>query len=145
MSVETFTLRGLARASSFSAHAIEILLERGLLPPSRRRPGREGDFAFHREHLERLHVISRGLSIGLALDELEAILRPSSLVTCNDIYAVAQRAVDRLHRDGLNETAPIVRKLRALMDASPRADSKLYCPIYLEITGGGRPKRSRRR
>jgi DNA-binding transcriptional MerR regulator len=106
----------------------------GLLPPLRRY-GRSDHVAFHHAHLERLHAVRRGLLIGFDLDELRAILGVSGHVTCNDIYAIAQSAIKRLHREGLDET-----KLWALMEASPRTGSKLNSPIYLEIVG---PRRQR--
>jgi hypothetical protein len=119
-----------------------MLQERGLLPPMRRY-GRSDDIAFHREHLERLHAVGRGLSMGFAVDELAAILSAAGLVTCNDVYTVAQAAVERLRREGADETAPIVARLRTFMEGSPRVGSKLSCPIYLEIMGLP-PKRSPR-
>jgi DNA-binding transcriptional MerR regulator len=142
--IETFTLTGLAQASGLSVQAIEVLQERGLLPPPRRRPSRSGGVAFHREHLERLHAVGRGISLGFALDELQVILGAGSLLTCNDIYAITQSAVQRLRSEGLGETAPIVVKLRALIKTSPRTGSKFNCPIYLEIAGT-QPQSRRRR
>jgi DNA-binding transcriptional MerR regulator len=106
-----------------------------LLPPPRRRQGRTEDVAFHREHLERLRAIRRGLSMGFSMDDLEAILTSPALLTCNDIYGIAQGAIERVRSEGAKASAPTILKLRARMETSPRSGSKFNCPIYLEIVG----------
>jgi DNA-binding transcriptional MerR regulator len=111
------TIAGLSKASGIDADVISDYLARGPVPPPRRRRGRSVGFAFHREHLDRLRFITRGLALGFSLDAIGELLGiDGSYRTCGDVYGMAQRT---LAATRTSEIAPS-STLEALAAACPR-------------------------
>jgi DNA-binding transcriptional MerR regulator len=59
-----FTRGQLARLVGASRSDIQLYESLGLLPPLRRRRGRAGDLAYHREHVDRLRFTRLARSVG---------------------------------------------------------------------------------
>jgi DNA-binding transcriptional MerR regulator len=90
------TIAGLSKSFGVDVDVIRDYLARGLVPPPRRRRGRSVGLAFHREHLDRLQFITKGIALGFSLDAIGELLGiDGSYRTCGDVYGMAQRRSNR--------------------------------------------------
>jgi MerR family mercuric resistance operon transcriptional regulator len=132
--VRPLTLAQLARAVGMRVDDVQLYESRGLLPRARRLRGRSGLVAFHQEHVERLRFIRRAIEHGFSLDAIAQLLDPTSLATCNDIYRIASRQLQRLRRLK-GPGAPSPATLRELMDMCSRTGNRGDCRIYSVLAG----------
>lgn len=124
------TIAGLSKLSGVDVDVIRVYLSLGLVPQPRRRGGRTGGVAFHREHLDRLRFITRGLALGFSLDAIGRLLgTDGSYRTCGDVYLVAQRTLAALRA---LEIAPSPT-LEGLAAACPQRGGPADCPILAEL------------
>ena len=118
-----------------SIEDVQLYQDRGLLPGAKRIPGLSGNVGYRKEHVDRLRFIARGLVYGFSLDAIAQILDTSSLMTCQDIYRIADQELGRL-RTLLGPTAPSVSVLKELMDACSRTGGRQDCRIYRTLAEG---------
>jgi DNA-binding transcriptional MerR regulator len=114
-----FTLAQLARAVGMRVETLKFYHGYGLLPPARRRPGRQDDVAFCSAHVERLRFVRQALAHGFSLDMIAWVVDDNALVTCNDVYRLADARLERLRQD-LGSEHPTVRALGELVASGPR-------------------------
>jgi DNA-binding transcriptional MerR regulator len=124
----------LALAVGMSVDEVEDLVDAGLL----RMPFRgyhHDSLTFNRDHLNRLKVIKRALDHGFAIDEIRRLTDQHVLVTCRDVYEMAERNVPAL-RQRLGEDAPAVLALKRLMGACARRGGRRDCGIITALETG---------
>jgi MerR family mercuric resistance operon transcriptional regulator len=139
MSAGPFTLRQLADALGVDANTVRVLLRCGVLQPPRRQPGRSGDAAFHREHVERLRFIKRALSVGFHLDDIARLVDPAHL-TCGDIYALASQRLNQMRRtkEDTRSLEDLIRECRVrsqegLIHPCPAKGGRKDCRILAKV------------
>jgi DNA-binding transcriptional MerR regulator len=113
---------------------VRSLIEGGLLPRPRRRPGRSDEFAFRSEHLARLGFIKRALALGFDSADITRLLSDGALTTCNDVYEITARRVERLRQANTPAAA-----LSAIEQACPKLGARRHCPIVAALDGGSPP------
>jgi DNA-binding transcriptional MerR regulator len=124
-----FTLVQLARAVGMSVEDVRFYLDRGLLQPARRRSGRRAVvLRYHQEHVDRLRFIGRALNVGFSFEDIAHFVDPHGFLTCNDVYRIASRQLEDLHRVSGAE-APSAAALEQLMATCQRTGGKNRCPI----------------
>ena len=136
MASTPLTLGQLARAVGMSVEEVQSYWDLGLLPSPRRRVGRSGETAYHDEHLERLLLIRRGLELGLLAEEVVRLVEPGPLLTCNDIYKIGMRRLERLREE--NGQPAAIAALQALLDKCPRVGGRNACPVVSYLHAGAR-------
>src|SRR5262249_55565097 len=143
MASKPLTLAQLVRAVGMREDDVQAYEKSGLLQHARRQRGRSGGLAYHQEHIDRLHFISRALECGFSLDAIADLLRPDQLVTCSDIYRISDRQLKRLQRERPESRATAT--LKKLMAKCARNGSRDDCSIYatLAIENPKRPLRQR--
>jgi len=100
------------------------------MPQPRRRRGRRGSLAFHREHYDRLQFIVRAQALGFTLEAVGELLGIcGGLLTCGDVYRVAQRTLAAARKLKF-EPLPTLERLA---DACPRRGGAIDCPILAEL------------
>jgi MerR family mercuric resistance operon transcriptional regulator len=123
-----FTLSGLAEAAGMSVDDVRFYRDSGLMQPPRRTRGRTDDFAFGAEHVERLEFIRRALACGFSHEDIAGFVDPFALVTCGDVYAIANRRLETMRRSGQGDT-PMAACLASLVEqcagVGPRKDCKI--------------------
>lgn len=120
-----FTRAQLARVVGASLDDIRLYEKLGLLQPLRRRRGRSGDLAYHREHVERLRFIRRALSVGYELADIAKLVSPHALTTCRDVHDLTlQRARQAQETEPKRAAA-----LAQLVEKCPRVGTRADCPI----------------
>ena len=120
--------------SGLDVGLIRNYLALGLVPPPRRRRGRPGGLAFHREHLDRLRFIARALALGFPVDAIGELLGlDGSYRTCGDVYLVTQRALAAMRA---SEAAPS-SALEDLAAACPQRGGPADCPRLAELRRPG--------
>lgn len=124
-----FTRAQLAHVAGLSVEDIEFYQERGLLQPPRRQRGRRGDIAFHREHVERLQFIQRGLSVGYTLEDIRQLVDPHAFVTCGDVYQATIQRVQQTQASEPNRAAALAQ----LAEKCPRLGSRAECPVIRHL------------
>ena len=129
-----FTLGALARAAGMKEEDVRFYLQRGLLPGPRRRRGRSGDVAFHEEHVARLRFIARALAHGFTHDDIASFVDPR-LLTCADVYRIAEKRLHRLN-ELLGEEAAAVAGLGRLMARCTRTGNRRDCTILADLDSG---------
>lgn len=138
------TLGQLARAVGMTAEEVQSYWDRGLLQSPRRRVGRSGEAAYHKEHLERLLIIRKGMELGLSPEEVVRLVEPGPLLTCNDIYKIGMQRLERLREE--NNRPAAIKSLEALVDKCPRVGGRDACPVVAALHAGARrPKATFRR
>ncbi len=130
------TIAGLAKASGVDVESICTFHRLGLLPKPRRRQGRYGDVAYHREHLERLTFIRRAQKLGFSLDAIGEMLGlAGGLTTCADVYRIAKRHLAEVRaRARPDEIRRLERALVPLLDASPQSGLANDSPIIIMLS-----------
>ena len=129
MASEPLSLAQLARVVDMSIDDVRLYQDRGLLPPARRSLGRSGDVGYHQEHVDRLRFIARAVIYGFSLDAVARLVDSSTLMTCTDIYRIADEELARLRRL-LGPEAPSASVLKELMATCPRTGGREDCRIY---------------
>ena len=124
-----FTLAQLSRVAGIGAQEIRLYQQRGLLQRPRRRRGRSGDLAYHREHVERLRFIQRALGLGYSLDDIAGLIDPDALVTCRDVYDATVRCVQQLQAQEPQRAATLAH----LVETCPRVGGRTDCPILSSL------------
>jgi MerR family transcriptional regulator, mercuric resistance operon regulatory protein len=130
------TIAGLARKSGVDIESIRTYERLGLLPKPRRRQGRSGRVAYHREHLERLTFIWRARKLGFSLDAIADMLGlGGGLRTCADIDRIAERHLAEVRtRAGQDEVRRLESALGPLLSASPRSGLAKDSPIIVMLS-----------
>ncbi len=128
-----FTLAQLAQHVDISLDEVRLYRDRGLLPAPRRMRSRSDDVAFRDEHVDRLKFIKRALECGLALEDIARLVDPAALVTCSDVYAVAERRLEQVRRSGGPDT-PAAAILEKLLEACPRVGPRRDCRILATLS-----------
>ena len=124
------TIAGLSQISGVDVQVIREYVRTGLVPEPRRRRGRSGDKAFHREHLDRLRFISRALALGFSLETIRELLGiDGGYRTCGDAYRLTLRTLAEIRALGV-EPSPV---LLELVDACPRRGGPGDCVILAEL------------
>ena len=124
------TIAGLSKLSGVDVEVIRDYLAAGLVPPPRRRRGRSGDKAFHREHLDRLRFITRGLALGFSLEAIRELLGVEGAYrNCGDVYRLAQRTLADIRA---RQTEP-PSTLQQLMATCPQRGGHMECPILVQM------------
>jgi MerR family mercuric resistance operon transcriptional regulator len=128
------TIAGLAKSAGVDVETIRSYERMGLLPKPRRQPGRSGDAAYHREHLERLTFIRRAIEFGFSLESIGELLGlAGGLRTCGDAYLVAERQLSEVRR----HIADLVRAeaaLAQLIATCPRSGGARDCPLFIALS-----------
>lgn len=124
-----FTRAQLAHVAGLSVEDIEFYQEHGLLQPPRRRRGRRGDVAFHREHVERLRFIRRALSVGYTLEDIMQLDDPHALVTCGDVYQATMQRVQQTEASEPQRAAALAQ----LAEKCPRMGTRVECPVIRHL------------
>lgn len=108
----------------------------GVLQPARRRVGRSGHRAFHKEHVERLRYVKRALGCGLTIEDIQALLDPAAMLTPSDVYGVVQRRLSNVRqtRDADESAAQALEKL---LEACPGTGSRRDCSILKTLASSG--------
>ena len=127
-----FTLAQLAGAAGMSIDDVRFYRDRGLLQPPRRRRGRSDDFAFQREHLDRLHFIKCALDYGFTVEDIAELLDPAALVTCGDVRTLTQRRLDQIRQSG-EAAAPKADALAQLRERCAGVGSRKDCTILMAL------------
>lgn len=124
------TIAGLSDLSGVDVAVIREYLAAGLVPPARRRRGRSGDKAFHREHLDRLRFITRARALGFSLQAIQELLgTEGSYRNCGDVYRLTQRMLAEFAaRDSQPPSA-----LQELAATCPQRGVHTDCPILAEL------------
>jgi MerR family mercuric resistance operon transcriptional regulator len=124
------TIAGLSKLSGVDVEVIRDYVAAGLVPPPRRRRGRSGDKAFHREHLDRLRFTTRGLALGFSLDAIRELLGVEGAYrNCGDVYRLAQRTLAEIR--AMDAEPPSV--LQDLAAACPQRGGHTECPILAQL------------
>ena len=127
------TIAELARKAGVDVASARSYEEMGLLPKPRRRRGRAGDHAYHQEHLERLLFIRRALDLGFPLETVAELAGvKGGLLTCNDIYQIAERHLADLRRR-IAELQGKEATVAALVAACPRKGSRTDCAVLAAL------------
>ena len=134
MASKPLTLAQLARAVGMRVDDVRTYECHGLLQWARRRRGRNDLVAYHQEHVEQLRFIRRAIEYGFSLDAIAQLLDPTSLVTCNDIYRIASRQLQRLRRLK-GPSGPCRTSLKELMDTCSRTGNRGDCRIFSVLAG----------
>jgi MerR family mercuric resistance operon transcriptional regulator len=128
------TIAGLAKRAGVDVETIRSYERMGLLPKPRRQPGRSGDAAYHREHLERLTFIRRAVELGFSLEAISELLGlTGGLRTCGDVYQVAERALSEI-RQRIAELSRMEAALAPLAAQCPRSGSAHDCPLVTALS-----------
>jgi MerR family mercuric resistance operon transcriptional regulator len=128
------TIAGLAKSAGVDVETIRSYERMGLLPKPRRQPGRSGDAAYHREHLERLTFIRRAIELGFTLEAVGELLGlAGGLRTCGDISLVAQRQLSEI-RQRIAELSRMEAALAPLAAACPRSGPARDCPLIVALS-----------
>jgi DNA-binding transcriptional MerR regulator len=130
------TIAGLAREAGVDVESIRSYEARGLLPKPRRRQGRSGDVAYHREHLVRLTFIRRARKLGFSLEAIGEMLGlDGCLRTCADVCRIAERHLAEFRtRANPDELERVENALVPLLDASPRSGLAKDNPIIVMLS-----------
>jgi DNA-binding transcriptional MerR regulator len=159
MSSGPYTIVQLARAAHVDSAEIKLLQEMKLLQPPRRVSGRPlGRMAYHQEHVDRLIFIARARRLGFSFEDIGRILDPDNLVTCADVYRLADECVRRSTEMNGGDASSTDELLR-LMEGCSRTGSQNDCSILSALRAAesrdaardlearrprGRPPRTRR-
>jgi MerR family mercuric resistance operon transcriptional regulator len=135
-------MRQLASAVGVDADTVRVLLQLGVLQPPRLQPGRSGDIAFHREHVERLRFIKRALGVGFHLDDIARLVDPAGLITCGEVYTLASQRLNAM-RQTSEETRSLedlirecrVRSQKGLIRPCPAKGGRKDCRILAKLRG----------
>jgi DNA-binding transcriptional MerR regulator len=131
-----FTLAGLARVVGMSVEDVRYYRKRGLLQPARRQRGRRGDVAYHEEHLDRLRLIARDLTLGFTFDDIAALIS-TELITCADVYRIAEKRLQHLKELAGSNAIPVMT-LEQLMGQCTRAGGRRDCAILAALSTNAR-------
>lgn len=124
------TIAGLSKLSGIDVKVVREYIAAGLVPEPRRRPGRSGDKAFHREHLDRLRFITRAIALGFSLEAIRELLGvDGGYRTCGDVYRVAQRTLAEIRAHGMEPPSALQDLLAACAKRGGPAD----CVILTEL------------
>ena len=127
-------IAGLAKSAGVDVETIRSYERMGLLPKPRRQPGRRGDAAYHREHLERLTFIRRATEFGFSLKAIGELLGlAGGLRTCGDVYLVAERQLSEI-RHRIAELSRIEAALAPLVATCPRSGPARDCPLVIALS-----------
>jgi MerR family mercuric resistance operon transcriptional regulator len=125
------TIVGLAKSAGVDVETIRSYERMGLLPKPRRQPGRSGDAAYHREHLERLTFIRRSTELGFSFEAIGELLGlAGGLRTCGDVYLVAERQLSEIRQ----RIAELSRMEAAFVANCPRSGPARDCPLVIALS-----------
>jgi DNA-binding transcriptional MerR regulator len=130
----SFSASQLASAVGMRVDEVEALVDADVLRIPPRSYSRDG-LTFNRDHLNRLKVIKRALDHGFAIDEVRRLTDQHVLLTCRDVYEMAERNVPAL-RQRLGEDAPAVLTLERLMAACTKRGGRRDCGIVTALETG---------
>jgi DNA-binding transcriptional MerR regulator len=130
----SFSASQLASAVGMRVDEVEALVDADVLRIPPRSHARDG-LTFNRDHLNRLKVIKRALDHGFAIDEVRRLTDQHVLLTCRDVYEMAERNVPAL-RQRLGEDAPAVLTLERLMAACTKRGGRRDCGIVTALETG---------
>jgi len=128
MATGPFTLAQLAQVVGMSFSEVRRYEDCRLLPPGRRIRGRRGEFAYHREHVDRLRFIRRALDHRFSVAGIQQLLDPGTLLTCNDVFGIASRQLEERRRSEGPDGRSVVA-LEKLTAKCPRVGGRRECPI----------------
>lgn len=130
------TIAGLAREAGVDVESIRVYQRLGLLPEARRRQGRSGDVAYHREHFERLIFIRRAEKLGFSFESIGEMLGlGGGLRTCADVCRIVERHLAEVRtRASADEIGWLERALVPLLAASPRSGLAKDSPIIVMLS-----------
>jgi MerR family mercuric resistance operon transcriptional regulator len=127
------TIAQLARALGTSIKDVQLYVQSGVLQPPRRRRGRSGDFAFHKEHLERLCFIKRARRVGFNLQDIGLLVGPTGLVTCGDVKDLASERLRNL-RAATSTRQHETFELEALIESCSGLGSRRECKLLEKLS-----------
>lgn len=130
MPSNAFTIRKLADAAGVSVETVRYYQRRGLLDEPERIDG--GFRAYAKTHLDRLQFIRRAQDLGFALDDVDELLRLSSLSDRNRLRVVARERAANIRR----RVGQLEAMAAALDDLADRCESlgEGPCPILAALT-----------
>ncbi|MBV8393343.1 MAG: hypothetical protein JOY81_09205 [Alphaproteobacteria bacterium] len=120
-----------------STKEVRLYRDCGLLQEPRRHQRRPDKLSFHAEHLKRLLFIKHALACGFTHEDVVKLVNPVALVTCGDVYAVANRrlaAMQATGRAGSPEATCLAQLRQSCQRVGPRADCKV---IEVRSSPGG--------
>lgn len=131
-----FSLARLAKAAGMSIDEVRSYRDRGFLQPPRRHRDRAGRLSFHTEHVERLEFIKRALSCGFTHEDIATFIDPAALLTCGDVYTVANRRLEAMRAAGKADTQEAAC-LSQISEQCTRVGTRWDCKILEALSGPG--------
>jgi hypothetical protein len=135
MAPKSFSLAQLAAAVGISLEELEAVIDAELLRgPLRRRWIAEAP-RFNEDHLKRLRIIKRAFDHGFQTEEVRRLIDHGTIITCRDVYEMAERNLPPLRRR-LGDEAPAVLTLERLMGACTKRGGRRDCALIAALESG---------
>jgi DNA-binding transcriptional MerR regulator len=133
-----FTLVQLADAAGMTVEEVRHYRDFPLLPPPRRRRGRQDDRGFNSEHVDRLRFIKRALAHGFTLDMIAHCVESTGLLTCGDVYRLSLTRLEQLRAEH-GSADPIVVRLESLIAKCARRGGRADCQLLATLSAQPEP------
>jgi DNA-binding transcriptional MerR regulator len=135
MAGKSFSSAQLAAAVGMSVEEVDAVIDVGMLQQALRTNDFVDSPQFNAAHLKRLRIIKRAFDHGFQIDEVRRLVDRGTMITCRDVYEMAERNLPALRRQ-LGDDAPAVLALERLMSACTKRGGRRDCAILAAIESG---------